>query len=244
MDTEERVKKQEPGRTQPIRNWGVLFEPPGNTAAQEPPREPVARGVEMGYQVVDEYLRQGQSVARGMWTPGPGSPPPSGDGLQNQLGALLRSFSDFASMWMGLMGQATGRGTAREPGVTPPVGTAGPFSAGTAPGTAEAPPVASPETVVALPRLTLELDSPRHLEVSVDLRPRPLDRTFRVLGLDGSEPALPRIQGVTVEALPEEERIVIHLRVPESQPPGTYGGIILDERTGLPRGTLCVRVLA
>jgi hypothetical protein len=105
------------------------------------------------------------------------------------------------------------------------------------------PAVASPELLVAPPRLTLELDSSRHLEVSVDLRPRPLDRTFRVLGLDGSEPALPRIQGVIVEAVPEEERVVIRLRVPESQPPGTYGGILLDERTGLPRGTLCVRVL-
>lgn len=244
METEERVKKQEPGRTQPIRNWGVLFEPSGNTAAQVPPRDPVSRGVEMGYQVVEEYFRQGQSVARGMWTSGPGSPPSSGDGVQNQLGALLRTFADFASQWMGLMGQGPGRGPAREPGVTPPVGTAGPFSAGTAPGVGEAPPVASSESAMAPPRLTLDLDSPRHLEVSVDLRPRPLDRTFRVLGLDGSDSALPRIQGVTVEVIPDEERIVIRLRIPESQPPGTYGGIILDERTGLPRGTLCVRVLA
>ena len=97
--------------------------------------------------------------------------------------------------------------------------------------------------LVAPSRLTLELDSPRHLEVSVVLRPRPLDRTFRVLGLDGSEPELPRIQGVIVEAVPEEERVVIRLRVPQAQPPGTYGGILLDERTGLPRGTLYVRVL-
>jgi len=252
MEPQERVKKQEPGRTQPIRNWGVLFEQQAQPPPQTPPRDSVSHGVEMGYQVVEEYLRQGQNVARGMWTPGLGGTP-SGDGLQNQMGALLRTFADFASLWMGLMGKVTSGGaTAREPGATPPVGTAGPFSAGAAPGPAEAPtapspvpPVASasPETpAMAPPALTLDLDSTRRTEVSVDLRPRPSDRTFRVHDLRASEPELPRIRGVIVEAVPEEERVAIRIRIPDEQPPGTYSGIILDERTGLPRGTLCVRI--
>jgi hypothetical protein len=256
MEPQERVKKQEPGRTQPIRNWGVVFEQPGQAPPRVPPRDTVSHGVEMGYQVVEEYLRQGQNVARGMWAPAPGSAP-SGDGLQSQMGALLRTFADFASLWMGLMGKVTSGGaTAREPGVTPPVGTAGPFSAGAAPSPAESPRATPPEPPVApaspmapviqvgaAPGLTLDLDSARRTEVLVDLRPRPFDRTFRVHDLHASEPDLPRIRGVTIEAVPEEERVAIRIRIPDGQPPGTYSGIILDERTGLPRGTLCVRVV-
>jgi hypothetical protein len=257
MEPQERVKKQEVGRTQPIRNWGVLFEQQGRPPPQTPPRDSVSHGVEMGYQVVEEYLRQGQNVARAMWAPALGGTPP-GDGLQSQMGALLRTFADFASLWMGLMGKvAVGGAPAREPGVTPPVGTAGPFSAGAAPGPAESakaspsePPVtpASPEAPVvqvgAPPGLTLDLDSTRRTEVSVELRPRPFDQTFRVHDLRAAEPALPRIRGVTIEAVPEEERVAIRIRIPDDQPPGTYSGIILDERTGLPRGTLCVRVVS
>lgn len=237
MEPRERVKKPEPGRTQPIRNWGVIFERPG----QPPPENAVAHGVETGYRVIDEYLRQGQNVARGMSTPPASGGTPPDDGFQSRMGAMLRTFADFTSLWLDLMGRATSGGTAaREPGVTPAGGTAGPFSAGGAPGVA----AASPEAQVgASPWLTLDIESTRRTEVTVDLRPRSSDGALRVQDLRASEPGLPHIQGVVIEAVPGEDRMVIRIRVPDEQPPGTYSGIILDEQAGLPRGTISVRVV-
>ena len=141
-----------------------------------------------------------------------------------------------------MMGKVSAGGaTAHGPGVTPPVGTAGPFAAGAAPSPSRSP-EASAAQEVPPPALTVDIDSTRRTEISINLHPRPLDRAFRVHNLLASEPDLPRLRGVTVESVPEEERVVIRVRIPPEQPPGTYYGVILEERTGLPRGTLCVRV--
>jgi hypothetical protein len=96
--------------------------------------------------------------------------------------------------------------------------------------------------VAAPPVLTLVVESPLRTEVSVDLRPRSSGLPLKVHDLRAPEPDKPRLTCVTIESLPSEERVAIHLRIPDEQPPGIYSGIILDERTSLPRGTLCVRL--
>lgn len=245
MDPRERVKKQEPERTQPIRNWGVLFGPPGRSP---PPGDPVSQGVEMGYRVIEEYLRQGQNVARAMGVPSAGGPP-ADEGLQNRMGAMLRSFADFASLWMDLMGKmAACGGTAVAPGVAPASGSAGPFPVGEGPAAPEQPPKAaappsSSEPLSEVPvGLTLDIQSPRRVEVSVDLRSRSLGLPLVVHELRAPEPDKPRITGARLESLRDEERVCLRLQVPAEHPPGVYSGLILDERTSLPRGTLTVRI--
>jgi hypothetical protein len=96
--------------------------------------------------------------------------------------------------------------------------------------------------VVAPLGLTLDIQSPRRIEVSVDLRPRSLALSLVVHDLRAPEPDKPRLTGVTLEGLPDEERVLLRLQVPEDHPPGIYSGLILDERTSLPRGTLTVRI--
>jgi hypothetical protein len=256
-DPRERVKRPEPERTQPIRNWGVLFGAPGTSPPQTPRGEPVSRGVEAGYRVVEEYLRQGQNVARSVGLPYLGGGPAE-EGLQNRLGAMLRSFSDFAGLWMELMGKG-GFGTpgAAAPGVVPPSGTAGPFPASGEPGAAEVPkgggarapvastsPGASESQTAASWGLTFDIESARRIEVAVDLRPRSSGLALKVHELRAPEPDKPRLAGVTIVGLPDEERVSIRIQVPDDHPPGIYSGIILDERTSLPRGTLSVRIPA
>jgi hypothetical protein len=198
----------------------------------------------MGYRVVEEYLRQGRNVARAMGIPSFGAaPPPADEGLQGRMGAMLRSFTDFASLWMDLMGKVGG-GSA---GVTPASGTAGPFPAGAAPDAGEPSKAVAPEPPVepqaaAAVGLTLDVQSPRRVEVSVDLRPRSWSLPLVVHDLRAPEPDKPRLTGVTLEGLPDEERVCLHLQVPGDHPPGVYSGVILDERTSLPRGTLTVRI--
>lgn len=261
MDSQERVKKQEPQRTQPIRSWGTVsgasgapppHTPPGAPASpggSAPPGNPVSRGVELGYQVIEEYLRQGRKVASAMGMPSFGETP-SDDGLQGRMGALLRSFTDFASLWMDLMSRVgAGGGTAAAPGITPAKGMEHPFPAGGGPGASEPPKAAAPESPVsseplgATPvELTLDIQSSRRVEISVELRPRSVGLSLVVHDLRAPESDKPRLTGVRIETQPEEERVCLRLQVPAEHPPGIYSGLILDERTSLPRGTLTVRI--
>jgi hypothetical protein len=199
----------------------------------------------MGYRVIEEYLRQGQNVARTMGSPfvgGGGGP--ADDGLQNRLGAMLRSFSDFASLWMDMMGRVgAGGGAAPAPGFAPPSGSAGPFPIGGAPRSHEAPKEAPPEPQGAAPlAITLDIESSRRVEVSVDLRARSPSLSLVVHDLRAPEPDKPRLTGVKLEGLPDEERVCLHIHVPDDHPPGVYSGLILDARTSLPRGSLSVRI--
>jgi hypothetical protein len=209
--------------------------------------------VETGYRVVEEYLRQGQNMARAVGLPFPDGAV-ADDGLQNRMGAMFRSFSDFAGLWMDVMGRMSAGG-APAPGVTPPQGTAGPFPAGGGPVVSEDPKAVAPERPVAPePRvppepqagaplaLTLDVQSARRIEISIDLRPRSSGLSLVVHELRAPEPDKPRLAGVTLEGMPDEERVVLRLHVPDDHPPGVYSGVILDARTSLPRGTLSVRI--
>ena len=102
-------------------------------------------------------------------------------------------------------------------------------------------PPAEPQGMAPL-GLTLDIQSARRVEVSVDLRPRSSGLPLVVHDLRAPEPDKPRLTGVKIEGLPDEERVCLHLQVPEEHPPGVYSGLILDERTSLPRGTLTVRI--
>jgi hypothetical protein len=249
MDSNERVKKPEPDRTQPIRNWWTMFCPPGPPMSAASPGgpppdgapaqgDPISRGVEMGYRVIDEYLRQGQNVARAVWAPPPGAMP-GDEGLQQRMGAMFRSFSDFASLWLDMMARM---GT----GHAPPVGTAGPFNVGGEARGAQAPRAEAPASeegpTPGLLSLNVEVDSTWRTEVLLDLRPHSASLPLRVHDLRAPEPDKPRLTDVTLETVPAEERVCIRVRVPDDQPPGVYSGLILDARTNLPRGTLSVRL--
>lgn len=149
----ERFKRPEPERTGPVRNWSTVFgpvplSPPTPHAAPYPgvgggppgaasaprgaaPVDPVSRGVEAGYRVIDEYLRQGQAAARAVWSPffpqAGAAPPrearegervnpwtgaaapwgaaaPVPDELQQRMGSMLRVATDLAMMWMDFVG--------------------------------------------------------------------------------------------------------------------------------------------
>ena len=78
MSSDARIKRPTLERTQPIRQWSTLFEAAGSSASPsdpaqgaEPRREGgsalgdvVSRSVDLGYRVVDEYLRRGQAAAK------------------------------------------------------------------------------------------------------------------------------------------------------------------------------------
>jgi hypothetical protein len=281
MSDGERVKRPRPTRTQPIRNFATLFGPgapgartgfpfggpipggpppagPGETGRAAPPAgDPISRGVDLGYRVIDAYMREGQKAAQRMWSPYTGSAAPGAD-VQQRLTAMFRQTADLASMWFDLSqafglpgvggGQVPGSVVAgpfssgRQPGPAPDAARAP--EPGPAPGPGPAPePDRGPERGIVEEHpatLTVELHSPQPAEVSIDLRPRSAGIPLRVHDLRDVDPDKPRLRGATVVATPDGVRI--HVQVPADQPPGVYSGVILDERTSLPRGVLTVRV--
>ncbi len=71
-------KKPELERREPIRNFSGVFGSPQNRGASggapgigapPSPADAVFRGVDMGYRVIEQYMRQGQAFARAGWPP-------------------------------------------------------------------------------------------------------------------------------------------------------------------------------
>ena len=78
MSTNERIKRPSLDRTAPVRNWSTLLNaaPSGDAASAGEAGtnsrgtsglgDAIARSVALGYQVVEEYVRQGEHAARRM----------------------------------------------------------------------------------------------------------------------------------------------------------------------------------
>ena len=57
------------------------------------------------------------------------------------------------------------------------------------------------------------------------------------------EPDKPRIDAVSFDGGSAEAPATVRIRVPAEQPPGVYSGLIVDQETAAPAGTLSVRIL-
>lgn len=244
----ERVKRPEPERTDPIRSgWLSLFgiptgpsrsdgRSPGADARGKPlSSDPVARAVELGYRVVDDYLRQGQQVAsRISGARDRSSPLPMVD-VQDLMTRWFQYTSELTEVWFQLVGLAASgqmpRGAAGPVEPAPPTTPDGSGSAGTAAATPAEP-----------ARVAVAVQCGRPVEVTLDLRPIPSDATIRVHDLRAVDPDKPRIADVGVERAEDGEGFQLRIRVPDDQPAGTYSGLVLNEATSLPAGSVAVRI--
>jgi len=96
--------------------------------------------------------------------------------------------------------------------------------------------------VAGAARVTVALASTQPAEVTLDLRPGAAAQPLIVQSLRATEPDKPRLTDVTLRPADEDEVLTLRVRVPDGQPPGVYNGLIIDERTSRPVGTLSVRV--
>src|SRR3954470_18479632 len=133
----DRIKRPPLPRTEPIRSWSTLFGAPSASATSAPPfgipglpnipgiagppgmngaagvgPEAVRRGVEMGYRVVDEYMKQGASVANAFSNPNRSRSASSASGAEPDLSKMtermMQYASDFTSLWYDAMGMMMG----------------------------------------------------------------------------------------------------------------------------------------
>jgi hypothetical protein len=170
--------------------------------------------------------------------------------MQQRFGVMVRTMTDMATLWLDFLGSAP---WARMPGFmgmpgmpgakpTPPPGStpAPPFSAGTPPEPPPAPGAierAPGQQRPRRPAVSVDVTSRRRTEVILDLRPLSAEGALRVHDLRAPDPAAPRLCGATIAGVPGEDRWWCAWRCPTITP-GLYSGLILDDRTGLPRGSL------
>lgn len=226
-----RVRRPTLERTAPIRTWERALAHPASGPNEERPAEGagrledvVARSVELGYRVIDDYIRRGQEVARRLrhGTYGPGA---LASDVESVTGQLTRSAADLAGAWAEFFALAGRDTTASEPAVPPPNAI---------------PPIA-PASTERL-RVALQVAAKRPVESMLELPVLPADATLLVHALRATPSATDRIDGVRVERS-DTGTVVIHVGVPADQPPGRYRAAVIDETTNVAVGELNVVVL-
>jgi hypothetical protein len=221
---------------------------PGDAA---PPVNSVSRGVDVGYRVIEEYMRQGQTIAKSLW-PAAASGSPNPPDPQRMMERMFEYASDLASLWLEYA-QVTMGQLPNAPPVKPPVRPSdaphvGGFDIGpnrqTASGRDRG--VAQPSAARASPEapsVSVDIVSKTRAEVSVELKPGAAKGELSVHDLRAGDARLPHITGVVVEGRPNENRVVVRLTLPDDHPVGVYSGLIVDHQSNLPMGMLSVRVL-
>jgi hypothetical protein len=259
MSSSIRHKRPELDRFGPIRRFGGVLGRDGapwteSRSERDPssPR-PVARAVELGYSVIEEYIRQGQAFARSAGSQrgpeGPAAPDP-----RRLTERMYQYASDLAAVWLEYaqttMGQTRPPGAepGSPPGPHPPAPHVGGFDIGSdsAPTRSSVAPASGSDTTdrapLDAPGVSIDIVSKRRAEVTVELKPGSVHAALSVHDLRPRDPRLPRISGVTIDAKPSENRVVVRLDVPDDRPAGTYTGLVVDSVSNLPQGTLSVRV--
>lgn len=257
-DRQARARRPDLPRTEPERSFAGVFSPgePKNGPAPGAPvgtprsakgRPPgVSDGVSAGYQVIEDYIRQGQEFARKFWS---ATPTGATSARNNVAERMIRSASDLASLFSEFLQTVTLPPNRPSPGSAPIPDFGLPGSAqGQAPEAPRAPngrpkaagdPHADAEPA---PTIWIDVRSRRRVEVSVDLRPGEWRRALVAHDLRAADPSVPRIAGPRIETPAKERRVVVRLLVPDRQPPGVYSGLIIDGKTNLPCGTLALRI--
>lgn len=247
MSIRDRKKKPSLSRTQPIRDWSKIFTMAASAPRSESPRDrtsPTAgdsrhpneetppasfeaaavRSVEIGYRVVDEYMRRGQQAARRMRSGTYGGSELVRDSREI-ADRMIRSASDVVSAWGELL-ELTADGADRSP------------DPGGEPASVE--PVDPPVGIVPW-RIRLSVDPKYAVDVEIDLE-SPLEGTEpEALSLRKDGSGTERIENVTF-GVDTQNMPTLSVKVRSRHRPGTYTGVLVDGRTGGRIGTLSVTV--
>jgi len=230
LSDRERLRRPEPVRSEPIRSWaGILGDAPAGSAGDG--ENLVSRSIDIGYRVVDEYLRQGRRAAQ-LWSERGSAPEAFREETQDFAARMLRNASDFAQTWIELLG--TGALAARENAGRPASQSPPP------PGNLPAPRGDGDVTPRAAP-LRVEVHADRASQVALELRPGAAPRSLAVHSLRSVDPALPALEA-TAPSASDDGVMRISVHVPDDQPAGIYSGLILDLERGIPIGSVSVQL--
>lgn len=246
-DLRERVRRPEPIRTRPARGgWLDLFgapgasprsdsTPPDHDDAQSPGETPLTRAVELGYRVVDDYIRQGQNAARLVAQRAYG-PQALQQDAQHLMTRMFEYTSEFSAMWFDFIGTAAtgwpaaGVDRAASAPAPPPRAAAGDSTSSAA--------TASEKYST----ISVYVETDRPVTLRTGLRPIADGVSLRVQALRAASPDLPLLDDLAVSRAGAGAPVVVRIGIPRDHPPGTYGGVIVDDATNVPVGTIQVRI--
>jgi len=249
-----RVKRPKLERDRPNREWSTLFGAAqaartGMPAAEQPGKDrdgaALSDTVELGYRVLDDYLRQGRQVAQSFgasgWNGGAAVPSAgSSEEMQQMAQRVMQYGWDFAGLWFEMWNRAGGLNAGQmpmPPGWAPPR-PAEPREPRPAADSAEP---RAPAAQTESQTVSVSVDSALPTTTSVEVRPGPLgDLVVHALRADGHE--APPISDVTLERT--DDGPLIRVVIGPAQPVGRYRAAIIDATSNLPRGLLTVRVQA
>ena len=206
-------------------------EPPNPTTSADPqpekangqqPRsdfrsDTVAQGARLGYAVIQEQIRQGQLIAQ-QWTQG--KRPGNGFDVSALLQRTMHLSTDLGALLFDVTSALTKNGAGD-------------------PRRAEGAPTTSPGVgaqSLANVRMSVEIEARGHTKVMLDLSASAIEGHLHVpalYSLAGDSPPLTRIAF---------EGLALRVQIPDEQPAGTYSGVVVDQRTNEPRGTLSVQL--
>jgi hypothetical protein len=235
----ERIHRTDPVRGGPIRNFANLYTRPeaggpqanlhaagaseqnGTGAAGG---DPISRGVEVAYQVIEKYIASGRSAAEQLSNQ-TYAPRFGGDSLQELLQRMLRFQSELVPLWLDMIGNL-----ARSDVLS---GAAAGLRNGT-------------HTNGAAPRephpVAIELRSGRPVRLTFETRGSARAADLASAGLHALEAGKPAIAGIAL--LPDEAGrwAKVTITIPDAQPAGRYSGVVVDRISGEVHGTLSIEV--
>jgi hypothetical protein len=219
-----------------------LFGAGGRSGSTRSAVDSVQRGVEVGYRVIDEYMKQGASMAGSFTGPAAASAPGAAD-LSGMTERMVKYASDFTSLWFEAMGQVmTASSASSAANGKAPNGAASNAAKAPASRQAKAPPDAGTVEPQSF-RVALHVRS--RATVNVDLT---LDDAAEVgtvwkvesLRRRGADHAITNASIAPPPTKGGPLRVAID--VPEKTPPGRYTAAVVDEASGQPRGRLTIVV--
>jgi hypothetical protein len=181
----------------------------------------------MGYRVIEEYLQEGREAAQSTARV---SSEHNGTTVANLTSRMLRTTADLFEMWFQVLdvsGSRNGNGVAAAPARTREETPENPAPPPDTPGQAQA-------------RVTIRLTSSRVADVTVDLQPASQPRELTLHSLRSAQEGPPPISRVSITTTPRGA--LVDIRIPDDQQPGVYNGMIIDQASSLPAGTVSVRL--
>lgn len=238
MSDRKRLHREDPARTAPVRDFSKLYRRPGAMNGAKPgkpnsPEEPrraaamgpLAEGVELAYRVIDKYIAEGRRTAEG-FSSQPYIARAATDNVTDLLERMLRFQAEILPLWIETLSTLVRAEPSRNG--SPAAHGAWPRAGGAHNAEAMA--------------VSIEVVSIRPVQASVELRPNSAPHSLVALGLnavDSGKPALTEINFVPDDV---SGRVKLRIRIPETQPAGTYSGVIVNRDSGETCGTLSIRV--
>jgi hypothetical protein len=230
MDNHERLHRPDLERSEPKRNSATYFRDPtagvndlGQSDDYGTAEDVVAYGVKLGYQVIEEQIREGQRLAQRLRP----SSATAMDDISPLVGRVLHLYKDLGSLCLDAV-----ETLARSPGTRLGLSRAGEakqrdsYDTGIGPGAAYG----------------IEVLSPFRTQVTLKLSEGARNVFPRAHALHASDPNIRPLTGVSFKISPETKIPTLLVEIADAQCPATYTGVVVDALTNEPCGTLCIRL--